>query len=87
MHDVKQELTNPESRARWKHSGNWNRLIQIPGVWSGHVKDIPPHAVEVLIKQGRKDFEPIAQSKQKQDSASADTGKTNELSAADGSKK
>jgi hypothetical protein len=59
MDDIKQELTNPDTRAKYKHTGNWNRRIQIPGVWSGHVKDIPPHAVEALIKQGRKDFELI----------------------------
>lgn len=56
---MEQELTNLETRAKWKHIGNWNRRIQIPRVWSGHVKDIPPHAVEALIKQGRKDFVPI----------------------------
>lgn len=58
MPDIKEELTNPETRAKWKHTGTWNRRIQIPGVWSGPVWDIPPHAVEALIKQGRKDFVP-----------------------------
>jgi len=56
--DIKRELTNPQTRARWKHTGNWNRRIQIPGIWSGPVWDIPPHAVEALLKQGRTDFEP-----------------------------
>lgn len=59
MAAVTEELTNPDTRSKYKHTGNWNRRIQIPGVWSGHVKDIPPDAVEELIKQGRKDFVPI----------------------------
>ncbi|THU34246.1 hypothetical protein FAM09_24825 [Niastella caeni] len=73
---MEMELTNPDTRARWKHTGNWNRSIQIPGVWSGHVKDIPPHAVEVLIKQGRKDFVPIeASGKNKQETPVVEPGK------------
>lgn len=73
-----QELTNPETRAKWKHIGGWNRRIQIPGVWSGHVKDIPPFAVEALIKQGRKDFVPIASAIKpdtKPDASASDTSK------------
>ena len=85
--DVKEELTHPETRARWKHTGNWNRRIQIPGVWSGHVRDIPPHAVEALIKQGRKDFELITPAKQKQETVTTDSGKGAETSFSDASKK
>ena len=68
MEDNKPELTNAETRAKWKHTGNWNRRIQIPNVWSGHVKDIPPHAVEALIKQGRTDFVPLTPVTKKTDS-------------------
>lgn len=81
--DIKQELTNPETRARWKHTGNWNRLIQIPGVWSGPVWDIPPHAVEALIKQGRKDFVPIeGKSNQVVPPKEVDEGKPNQTTPA-----
>jgi hypothetical protein len=60
---LKEELTNPETAKLYKHNGNWNRKINIPGVWSGFVQDIPPHAVQKLIEQGRTDFVPITAAK------------------------
>lgn len=57
--EIKNELTNPETAKLWKHTGNWNRIIHIPGVWRGHVTDISPEAVRKLLEQGRTDFVPI----------------------------
>lgn len=83
--DVKEELTNADTRAKYKHIGNWNRRIQIPGVWSGHVKDIPPHAVEALIKQGRKDFVEIEAGSKS--SESKEHGKPKEVASKEADKK
>lgn len=55
---MENQFTNPETRKRFKpvEDFNWNRRIGIAAVYTGHVKDIPPHVAEALIKQGRKDL-------------------------------
>ncbi|MGN6416870.1 MAG: hypothetical protein ACTHMC_05240 [Pseudobacter sp.] len=56
MPEIIKQLLNPDTAAQFKHTGNWNREIRIPNVWKGLPQNIPPHAVEALIQQGRKDF-------------------------------
>ncbi len=55
------EFTHPEVKSKYQpvEPSNWNRRINIPKVWSGHVRDLTPEAVEALIRQGRKDIVPI----------------------------
>ena len=65
MNEVVERLTDPETAARFKYNGGWNKRIQIPGVWQGPVSDIPVFAVEKLIEQGRKEFVPIPADKVK----------------------
>ena len=58
MAEVTPGFNNPETAERFETAPdfNWNRGIMIPRMYQGHVKDLPPHVAEALIKQGRKDL-------------------------------
>lgn len=57
--DKKTEFSNPETAKKYKMVGdNWDRRVNIPGIYAGHIRDIHPKAAEALIKQGRTDIVP-----------------------------